>query len=78
MGLLDRPGTNEEANNTSLATKLTSATMVGSVLVGLILFVIGLGLYANALVGQYITESFSIAASTCVVVESLAGRAPCR
>lgn len=72
MGLLDRPGTNEEANNTSLATKLTSATMVGSVLVGLILFVIGLGLYANALVGQYITESFSIARSTSVVVESLA------
>ena len=72
MELMNRPGTTEDANRNSLATKLTSATMVGSVLVGLILFVIGLGLYANALVGQYITESFSIARSSAVVVESLA------
>ena len=64
--------TDEDIKDKSLATKLTSATMVGSVLVGLLLFVIGLGLYANALVGQYITESFSIARSSAVVVESLA------
>ena len=66
------PGTSEEAKNTSLATKLTSATMVGSVLLGVLLFVIGLGLYTNALVDQYITESFSIARSSSVVVENIA------
>ena len=72
MGIFKRFRSTEDTEQRSLAVKLTSATMVGSILVGLILFVIGLGLYTNALVGQYITESFSIARSTAVVVENLA------
>ena len=72
MGIFKRFRSAEDTEQRSLAVKLASATMVGSILVGLILFVIGLGLYTNALVGQYITESFSIARSTAVVVENLA------
>ena len=72
MRIFKRTKTYDEAYNGSLLTKITSTTLAGSLILGTVLFIIGLGLYSTALIRQYITESFSIARSSSVVVEQIA------
>ena len=42
----------------SLAARVFHSALMGSVVLGLVALLIGLGLYTNALVGQYIGEAF--------------------
>ncbi len=48
----------------SLAARTFHATVIGSILIGLVAFVIGLGLYTYALTSQFISQSFQLARST--------------
>ncbi len=56
----------------SLVNKLSSSVLTVSLIVGAVLLVIALGLYSNALVDQYITESFGLARSAAVVADRIA------
>ncbi len=47
-------------------------TLLGAILVGLVAFVVGLGLYTVSLIDQYAVEAFSLARSTAMVVDSVA------
>lgn len=62
----------KEDYNSSLLAKVTGITLASSLLMGSVILIIGMTLYAIALTGQYITESFCIARTTAVV----AGRFP--
>ena len=56
----------------SLLTKVTRATMISSLVLGLVILLIGLSLYTHALFREYITSSFSLARSSATVVERIA------
>ena len=56
----------------SLLTKVTRATMMSSLVLGLVILLIGLSLYTHALFREYITSSFSLARSSATVVERIA------
>ena len=55
----------------SLEARTFWGSVIGSVIVGLVAFLIGLGLFAYALVGQYTGEAFGLCRSTAMVVESI-------
>lgn len=55
----------------SLAAKVFHASLMGSVVLGLVAMLIGLGLYTYALIGQYIGEAFGLARSTALVVRQV-------
>lgn len=63
-----REMTRREQAHFSLAAKVFHASLMGSVVLGLVAMLIGLGLYTYALVGQYIGEAFGLARSTSLVV----------
>ena len=65
-----------EKRRYSLETRMFHTTLLGSVLVGLVAFVVGLGLYTVSLVDQYAVESFSLARSTAMVIDSVADVEP--
>ena len=56
----------------SLEARTFWGSIIGSVIVGLVAFLIGLGLFTYALVGQYTKEAFSLCRSTALVVDSIA------
>ena len=56
----------------SLAGKVFRATVLGGVIFGLFSLVIGMGVYINALIGQYIGEAYSLSRTTALVVEAVA------
>ena len=55
----------------SLEARTFWGSVIGSVIVGLVAFLIGLGLFAYALVGQYTGEAFGLCRSTAMVVENI-------
>ena len=55
----------------SLAARVFHSALMGSVVLGLVALLIGLGLYTNALVGQYIGEAFGLSRSAAAVVEQV-------
>ena len=60
-----------ELYNSSLLAKVTWAMMKASLVLGLVLLIIGLTLYTHTLIGQYITESYTLAKSSAGVVERI-------
>ena len=58
-----------ERKHYSLAARTFHATVMGAAILGLVAFVIGLGLYTYALVGQYIGETFGLSRSAATVAE---------
>ena len=60
-----------ERQHFSLAARVFHSALMSSVVLGLVALLIGLGLYTNALVGQYIGEAFGLARSTAAVVEQV-------
>ena len=60
-----------ERQHYSLAARVFHSTVISSILLGLVAFAVGLGLYTYALVGQYIGESFGLARSTTLVVNAV-------
>ena len=60
-----------ERKHYSLAARVFHSAMMGSVVLGLVALLIGLGLYTNALVGQYIGEAFGLSRSAAAVVEQV-------
>ena len=56
----------------SLTGRVFHATLLGSLILGLIVLIIGLGLYTYALVGQYISQSYSISCCAASICEKLA------
>ena len=55
----------------SLESRTFWGSVIGSVIVGFVAFLIGLGLFAYALVGQYTGEAFGLCRSTAMVVENI-------
>lgn len=60
-----------ELYQSSLLAKLTLSMLKAALLLGTILFILGLGLYTYTLLGQYITESYSLAKSSARIVERI-------
>ena len=60
-----------ERKHYSLAARVFHSALMGSVVLGLVALLIGLGLYTNALVGQYIGEAFGLSRSAAAVVEQV-------
>lgn len=56
----------------SLTGRVFHATLLGSLILGLIVLIIGLGLYTYALVGQYISQSYSISCCAASICEKVA------
>ena len=61
-----------ERKHYSLEGKVFRTTVIGAAVLGLVAFVIGLGLYTYALVEQYIGESFGLSRSTAIVIDAVA------
>ena len=61
-----------ERKHYSLEARVFHAALMGSVILGIVSLLIGLGLYSNALAGQYIGESFGLARSAALVVTQIA------
>ena len=57
-----------ERRHYSLAARVFHSTIIGTLIVGLVALVIGLGLYSYALVDQYINESYSISRSAAPIL----------
>ena len=55
----------------SLEARTFWGSIIGSVIVGLVAFLIGLGLFTYALIGQYAAEAFSLCRSTAFVVDKI-------
>lgn len=55
----------------SLTGRVFHATLLGSMILGLIVLIIGLGLYSYALVGQYISQSYSISCCAASICEKI-------
>ena len=66
-----RDMTERERAHHSLASRVFHASLMGSLLLGLVAMLVGLGLYTNALVGQYIAEAFGLSSSTALVVSQV-------
>jgi len=60
-----------ERKHFSLAARVFHSALMGSIVLGLVALVIGLGLYTYALIGQYIGEAFGLARSTALVVRQV-------
>ena len=60
-----------ERKHFSLAARVFHSALMSSAVLGLVALAIGLGLYTNALVGQYIGEAFGLSRSTAAVVEQV-------
>lgn len=60
-----------EVYHSSLLAKVTWSMLKASLVLGAALFIIGLALYTHTLLGQYITESFSLARSSASIVEGI-------
>ena len=56
----------------SLTGRVFHATFFGSIILGLIVLVIGLGLYIYALVGHYIAQSYSLSCCAASICEKIA------
>ena len=63
---------NLERKHYSLAAKVFRSVIIGSLVVGLVAFAIGLGLYTVALTGKYISESFSLARTAETMLDKIA------
>ena len=61
-----------ERQHYSLGARVFHAAALGAAILGLVSLIIGLGLYAYALAGQYIGEAFGLAKSTSLVVNQVA------
>ena len=71
-----REMTERERRRFSLSAKVFRATLMGSLVLGLVAIVIGLGLYLYALVGQYVGEAFGLSRSTSIVVAQVVDTEP--
>ena len=58
-----------ERKHYSLAARTFHASLMGAAILGLVAFLIGLGLYTYALVGRYVGSAYGLARSTAAVVE---------
>ena len=65
-----------ERQHYSLAARTFHATVMGAAVLGLVAFLIGLGLYTYALVNRYIAETFNTASSTAAIVEKVVDVSP--
>ncbi len=65
-----------ERQHYSLAARTFRATIMGSIILGLAALVIGLGLYAFALGGQYIGEAFSLARNAEAIIGRVSDAVP--
>jgi len=61
-----------ERKHYSLEGKVFRTTVLGAAILGLVAFLIGLGLYTYALVEQYIGESYGLSRSTAIVIDAVA------
>ncbi|MBR3165879.1 MAG: hypothetical protein IKF16_06890 [Lachnospiraceae bacterium] len=55
----------------SLAARTFHATVMGAAVLGMVAFLIGIGLYTYAVVNRYIAESFSTASSTAAIIQKV-------
>ena len=60
----------------SISAHVFHATIIGSVILGLVAFLVGFGLYAYALAGQYIGESFGLSKSCAAIMDKAADVTP--
>ena len=60
-----------ERRHHSLEARVFHAAMLGSVILGVVSLLIGLGLYSYALTGQYIGEAFGLTRSTALIVNEV-------
>ncbi len=60
-----------ERKHYSLAARTFHSAVLGAAILGLVAFIIGIGLYSYALIGQYIGESFVLARSAAAVVKQV-------
>ena len=65
MGALER-------KHYSLSGKVFRLVIIGSLILGLVAFAIGLGLYTVALTGKYISESFTLAKTAQTMLDKIA------
>lgn len=65
-----------EKKHYSIEARVFHASFISSVVLGLLAFIIGLGLYSYALAGQYITESFQLSRNAAAALEKVADVAP--
>ncbi len=74
-----REMTRWERSRNSMAGRSFRVTMMGQVILGIVALVIGMGLYSHALMGQCISEAFTLARSSASIIsdamepEKLAG-----
>ena len=71
-----REMTPRERKRHSLAAKTFRSALMGSVILGLVAFAIGLGLYTYALVKHYTAQAFSISRSAAAILEKTADVEP--
>ncbi len=68
-----REMTELERKHYSLEARTFHSTVMGSLLLGLVALLIGLGLYAYALTGQYVGEAWGLARSAAGIVQQAGG-----
>ena len=61
-----------ERKHYSLAARVFHATLMASLVLGLVMLLIGLGLYTYSLVGQYTGEAFNLAKNAALILEKVA------
>ena len=65
-----------ERKHYSLEARVFHASLLSCILLGLVALLIGLGLYAYALRGQYITEAFQLSRNSASAVVNVTDVAP--
>ncbi|MBQ9511168.1 MAG: SpoIIE family protein phosphatase [Clostridia bacterium] len=60
----------------SLASRTFHAVLIGAIILGLVSLLVGLGLYAIALSGQYIGEAFEVSKNARAIIDKVADIAP--
>ena len=65
-----------EKKHFSIESRVFHASFKSSVLLGLVAFIIGLGLYSYALAGQYVNESFQLSRNAAAALTKVADVVP--
>lgn len=65
-----------EKKHFSIAAHVFHSVVNSSIVLGIVAFLVGLGMYGYALAGQYITESFQLAKSASAALQSVVDVAP--
>lgn len=61
----------KQAYRSSIVAKMTASVLKSLLLVGIVLFIIGLSLYGTSLVDRYVAESFGLARSSAAIADRI-------